>query len=73
MSVAILPDGSNEVFSLYEKYAFNFITDTKVQWEYLKNSSKVVTKYNVTTKNMENGSTGGDTNYGTISSSVALF
>ena len=61
MSVAILPDGSNEVFSLYEKYAFNFITDTKVQWEYLKNSSKVVTKYNVTTKNMENGSTGGDT------------
>ena len=61
MSVAILPDGSNEAFSLYEKYAFNFITDTKVQWEYLKNSSKVVTKYNVTTKNMENGSTGGDT------------
>lgn len=61
MSVAILPDGSNEAFSLYEKYAFNFITDTKVQWEYLNNSAKVVTKYNVTTKNMETGAVGGDT------------
>ena len=25
MSVAILPDGSNEAFSLYEKYAFNLL------------------------------------------------
>ena len=32
MSVAILPDGSNEAFSLYEKYAFNFIKHTMVQW-----------------------------------------
>ena len=46
MSVAILPDGSDNAFELYKKYAFNFITDTKVEWKYLSNSSKVVTKYN---------------------------
>lgn len=61
LSIAILPDSSDEAFALYEQYAFNFITDTKVEWEYLKNSSKVVTKYNVTTKNMETGELGGDT------------
>ncbi len=61
MSVAILPDGSDNAFELYKKYAFNFITDTKVEWKYLKNSSKVVTKYNVITKNMETGADGGDT------------
>ena len=61
MSVAILPDGRDNAFELYKKYAFNFITDTKVEWKYLKNSSKVVTKYNVVTKNMETGTNGGDT------------
>ncbi|MFR4319230.1 MAG: hypothetical protein ACLT2Z_07625, partial [Eubacterium sp.] len=61
LSVAILPDNSNEAFALYEKYAFNFITNTKVEWEYLKNSSKVITKYNVVTRNMETGEVGGDT------------
>ena len=61
LSIAILPDGSDEAFDLYARYAFNFITDTKVEWEYLKNSSKVVTKYNVVTENMETGASGGDT------------
>lgn len=61
LSIAILPDGSDEAWGLYGQYAFNFITDTKVQWEYLKNSSKLVTKYSVTTKNMETGAVGGDT------------
>lgn len=61
LSIAILPDNSDAAFKLYEQYAFNFITDTKVEWEYLKNSSKVVTKYNVTTTNMETGEKGGDT------------
>lgn len=40
MSVAILPDGSDNAFELYKKYAFNFITDTKVEWKYLKNLQK---------------------------------
>ena len=61
LSIAILPDNSNEAFSLYEQYAFNFITDTKVEWEYLENSSKVNTRYSVTTTNMEDGTIGGDT------------
>ncbi len=50
----------------------NFITDTKVEWKYLKNSSKVVTKYNVITKNMETGANGGRHNYCFISSSVEI-
>ena len=33
----------------------------RYSWEYLNNSAKVVTKYNVTTKNMETGAVGGDT------------
>lgn len=61
LSIAILPNNSDAAFSLYQKYAFNFITDTKVQWEYLENASKVVTKYNVTTTNMETNDIGGDT------------
>lgn len=61
LSIAILPDNSDAAFSLYQKYAFNFITDTKVEWEYLENASKVVTKYNVITTNMETNEKGGDT------------
>lgn len=61
MSIAILPDNSDATFQLYQQYAFNFITDTKVEWEYLENASKVAVKYGVTTKNMETGAEGGDT------------
>lgn len=61
MSIGILPDNSDAAFDLYAKYAFNFITDTKVEWEYLENASKVATRYNVTTINKETGATGGDT------------
>lgn len=61
MSVGILPDNSDAAFNLYAQYAFNFITDTKVEWEYLENASKVATRYNVTTTNMETGAEGGDT------------
>jgi len=61
MSIAILPNNSNEAFDLYAEYAFNFITNTTVEWEYLENSSKVVTRYNVETTNMQTGAVGGDT------------
>lgn len=61
MSVAILPDNTDDAFELYSRYAFNFITDTKVEWEYLQNASKVATRYNVETTNMETGAVGGDT------------
>ncbi len=61
LSVAILPDNSDAAFALYETYAFNFITDTKVEWEYHPNESKVYTKYSVTTTNMQTNAEGGDT------------
>lgn len=61
LSIAILPDNSDAAFTLYETYAFNFITDTKVEWEYHPNESKVYTKYNVTTTDMRTNAEGGDT------------
>lgn len=61
MSIGILPDNTDAAFDLYAQYAFNFITDTKIEWEYLENASKVATRYNVTTTNMETGVAGGDT------------
>ena len=61
LSVAILPDSSEAAFSLYKQYAFHFITDTKVEWEYHPNEGKVYTKYNVTTTDMETNAEGGDT------------
>lgn len=61
MSIGILPDNTDAAFDLYAQYAFNFITDTKIEWEYLENASKVATRYNVTTTNMETGAVGGDT------------
>ncbi|MBR3646065.1 MAG: InlB B-repeat-containing protein, partial [Lachnospiraceae bacterium] len=61
MSVAILPDNTEAAFNLYSQYAFNFITNTTVEWEYLQNASKVATRYNVETINMETKAVGGDT------------
>lgn len=61
LSIATLPDNSDAAFALYETYAFNFITDTKVEWEYHPNESKIYTKYSVTTTNMQTNAEGGDT------------
>jgi uncharacterized repeat protein (TIGR02543 family) len=61
MSVAILPDGTDSTFGYYQNYAFNFITNSTVEWEYLPNAGKVLTRYSVETKNMATGAKGGDT------------
>ena len=61
ITIAALPDGSDETFTLYETYAANRISDTKVEWEYNENESKVYTTYHVTTTNMDTGVAGGNT------------
>lgn len=61
ISVAALPDGSDGTFADYAQYAYNFITNTVVEWDYNEETSKVTTTYNFETTNMETGATGGDT------------
>ncbi len=61
ISVAALPDNSDATFAAYAKYAYNFITDTVVEWNYNEETSKVTTTYNFETTNMETGVKGGDT------------
>jgi endoglucanase Acf2 len=51
-TVALLPDERVETLNFYKEYAYNFITDTKVAWNYNEQTSKVTTTFNVTTQNM---------------------
>ena len=61
VSIAALPDESDAAFNDYAKYAYNFITDTIVDWKYNEGSSKITTTYQFKTINQETGAEGGDT------------
>ena len=61
VSIAALPDESDAAFHDYAKYAYNFITDTIVDWKYNEASSKITTTYQFKTTNQETGAEGGDT------------
>ncbi len=61
ITVAALPDKTAETFQLYGRYAANRISDTRVDWNYNEAESKVTTVYQITTTNLDNGQTGGDT------------
>ncbi len=59
MSVAGLPDGSTETWNQFRAVAYNFVTDTRVDWQYDENNAEVITQYRVTTDNKpESTSTG---------------
>lgn len=53
LSVALLPDDRSETLEAYSKYAYSFITDTKVKWSYDEKKSRVVTNFTVVTEAME--------------------
>lgn len=53
MSIAILPDESTKYLATYEKYAYNFITDTEATWFYDDQNGDLVTCYFVRTDNKE--------------------
>src|SRR4051812_1344139 len=38
LSVAVLPDGTPETLAFFRKYAFSFVTKTKVAWYYVESS-----------------------------------
>ena len=50
LSIAILPEESTDYVDLYKKYAYNFITNTKVEWCYREEEGKLYTSYYVDTE-----------------------
>lgn len=58
-SVAALPPGdTNILLPLFEKYAYNHITNTTVNWDYIENSGQVITSYNYSITRYEGNETG---------------
>lgn len=53
MSIAILPDESTDYVDVYKDYAYNFITNTEVEWLYREDVAKVYTNYYVDTERKE--------------------
>jgi len=52
-SIALLPDNSESTFNFYKQYAYAFITDTKVEWNYNETDSTLTTTFNISTTAME--------------------
>ncbi|MCP4707939.1 MAG: hypothetical protein GY869_04875, partial [Planctomycetes bacterium] len=57
LSIAALPDNSIETLEFYQTYAFAFITDTQVSWQYDENSSTLTTTYQVSATPKEGAET----------------
>lgn len=45
--VAVLPDNDEKTITFYRQYAYAFVTDTRISWEYDRDNSKVTTTYTV--------------------------
>ncbi|MGY1453665.1 glycosyl hydrolase [Streptomyces sp. SS8] len=55
-SLAVLPD--RDALATYEKYAFSFVTDSKVDWSYDEGAGEVEAAYSLTTEAQEGDETG---------------
>ena len=58
LSAAALPDSKPETLALFTKHAYAFIADTRVDWQYDKAASQVVTRFKATTQTMEGADAG---------------
>ena len=64
LTVALLPDASGSTLDLFEQYAYNFVRDTTVDWNYAQTDgsgnpvSEVRTTYQFTTENKAESSAG---------------
>jgi endoglucanase Acf2 len=56
LSVALLPDDKPETLALFKRYAYNFVADTRLDYQVLP--GKVRATYNFTTQPMEGSETG---------------
>ncbi|WP_182876124.1 glycosyl hydrolase [Microbispora sp. H10670] len=57
-SVAVLPDASASTLDLFAKYAFSFVTGTRVTWSYDEAAARLTTTYTATTAAREGTQTG---------------
>ncbi|OHB67008.1 MAG: hypothetical protein A2V70_01125 [Planctomycetes bacterium RBG_13_63_9] len=57
-SLALLPDDSSKMLTLFRTYAYAHVTDTRVTWRYEPESGILSTKYSFTTKPYEGATTG---------------
>lgn len=57
-SLALLPDNSVETLNHFKSFAYSFVTDTTVTWEYREGTSDVVTTYSFDTTAKEGNETG---------------
>ena len=53
LSVAVLPDDSQATLDNFSQHAFAFVTGTHVAWQYDAANSKVITRFSVDTKAMQ--------------------
>ncbi|MDA7747357.1 glycosyl hydrolase [Psychromonas sp.] len=57
-SVAVLPDASEETLLAFQKYAYSFVTNTQVDWQYNNEKSEVTSTFTYTTEAKEGDTTG---------------
>ncbi|ADV65794.1 glycosyl hydrolase [Deinococcus maricopensis] len=57
-SVAVLPDATTTTLNDFKQYAFNFVTGTRVSWNYNAAAGNVTTTYTLTTTAKEGTGTG---------------
>lgn len=48
-SVAVLPDAKPSTIAWFERYAFAFVTDTRIEYQYNQQAAKVTTKFSAST------------------------
>jgi endoglucanase Acf2 len=53
LSAAALPDSKPETLALFSKHAYTFIQDTRVDWAFDTQASKVETTFSASTRSME--------------------
>ncbi len=49
LSIAVLPDNTEATLDFFSKYAYAFVTDTRVTWEYDRMNSMVITNFDIET------------------------
>ncbi|WP_137936838.1 glycosyl hydrolase [Chitinivorax sp. B] len=57
-SIAALPEASTTTINEFRNFAYNFVTDTKVDWRYDEASSQVITTFSATTQLKEGADRG---------------
>ncbi|MGM0462604.1 MAG: glycosyl hydrolase [Fibrobacterota bacterium] len=57
-SAAVLPAAEEDILRDYAQYAFSFVRNTEVSWEYDMENSRINTRYTVETEALEGSETG---------------